>query len=87
MNKVLILGASGLIGKALIEEYKDVFDLYGTYSSSTTNLYREQQFQINITEIDKLKGILRTINPDIVISCLRGDFKQQLEFHKQLGLN
>jgi len=86
MNKILILGASGLIGKALIDEYKNDFDLYGTYSSSTTNLPREKQFQLDITQIDRLKIILKTINPDIVISCLRGDFNQQLEFHKQLAI-
>jgi dTDP-4-dehydrorhamnose reductase len=37
LQKVLILGASGLVGKALIDEFKDGFDLYGTYSSSFTN--------------------------------------------------
>ncbi|MGE7997974.1 sugar nucleotide-binding protein [Lysinibacillus sp. NPDC093190] len=85
MNKILILGASGLIGKAIIEEYKNDFDLYGTYSSSITNLPREKQFQLDITQIDRFKKMLKTINPDIVISCLRGDFNQQLEFHKQLA--
>lgn len=86
MNKVLILGASGLIGKALIEEYKNEFDLYGTYSSTTTNLPKENQFQLDISQIDRLKEMLTTINPDIVISCLRGDFNQQLRFHQQLAM-
>jgi dTDP-4-dehydrorhamnose reductase len=38
MDKILILGASGLVGRTLIDEYKDEFDLYGTYHSSLTSL-------------------------------------------------
>lgn len=37
MQKVLIFGASGLVGKALINEL-DEFDLYGTYSSKLISL-------------------------------------------------
>ena len=36
VEKILILGASGLVGRALIEELKIGFDLFGTYSSSST---------------------------------------------------
>src|SRR6476620_12804465 len=86
VEKVLILGASGLVGKALIEELKDGFDLFGTYSSSLTSLPNEKQFQLEVQQIDKLKEILNSIQPDIVISCLRGEFDQQLKFHKELAL-
>ncbi|WP_310200691.1 sugar nucleotide-binding protein [Neobacillus niacini] len=86
VEKVLILGASGLVGKALIEELKDGFDLFGTYSSSLTNLPNEKQFQLEVQQIDKLKEILNSIQPDIVISCLRGEFDQQLKFHNELAL-
>jgi dTDP-4-dehydrorhamnose reductase len=85
MEKVLILGASGLVGRALLDEFKDRFDLYGTYSSSLTSLPDEKQFQLEVQQIDKLKEIIRSIKPDIVISCLRGDFDPQLKFHKELA--
>ncbi|MGM9988249.1 MAG: NAD-dependent epimerase/dehydratase family protein [Bacillaceae bacterium] len=74
MKKVLILGASGLVGKAIIEECKDAFDLYGTYCSSSTTLPNNKQFQLDIQQIDKGKELLRSIKPDIVISCLRGNY-------------
>ncbi|WP_144554960.1 sugar nucleotide-binding protein [Bacillus sp. X1(2014)] len=86
MEKVLILGASGLVGSALLNEFKDEFDLYGTYSTSLTSLPDEKQFQLGVHQIDKLKEIIQSIKPEIVISCLRGDFDQQLMFHKELAL-
>ncbi|HLO13164.1 MAG TPA: sugar nucleotide-binding protein [Pseudoneobacillus sp.] len=86
MEKVLILGASGLVGKALIDELKDGFDIYGTYSSSLTGLPVEKQFQLEVQQIDKLMEITRSIKPDIVISCLRGDFDHQLKLHKELAM-
>ncbi|MCD7035954.1 sugar nucleotide-binding protein [Metabacillus sp. GX 13764] len=86
MEKVLILGASGLVGRALLEEFKDGFDLYGTYSTSFTNLPNDKQFQLEVQQIEKLREITRSIKPDIVISCIRGEFAHQLKFHKELAL-
>lgn len=86
MEKILILGASGLVGRALIDEFKEGFDLYGTYSSSFTSLPNHKQFQLEVQQIDKLREITRLIKPDIVISCLRGEFANQLKFHKELAI-
>jgi dTDP-4-dehydrorhamnose reductase len=86
MQKVLILGASGLVGRALIDEFKNGFDLYGTYSSSVTGLPIDKQYKLEIHQIDKLKEMIRSIKPDIVISCLRGEFDQQIRFHKELAM-
>ncbi|MBE1556675.1 sugar nucleotide-binding protein [Sporosarcina limicola] len=86
MKKVLILGASGLVGKALIAEFKDEYELYGTYFSTFTSLPTGKQFQLELQQIEKLKDIIRSIKPDIVISCLRGEFVQQLKFHKELAM-
>jgi len=85
MKKLLILGASGLIGKAIIDECKDVFDVYGTFFSTTTKLPNDKQFRLGLQQHEKLKEILRTVEPDFIVSCLRGDFEQQLEFHNQLA--
>ncbi|MFP5115234.1 sugar nucleotide-binding protein [Bacillaceae bacterium C204] len=86
MQKILILGASGLVGRALINEFTEGFELYGTYYSSITRLSNDKQFQLDVQQIDKLMEITRSIKPDIVISCLRGDFNQQLKFHKELAI-
>ncbi|MEH7336379.1 sugar nucleotide-binding protein, partial [Neobacillus drentensis] len=85
MQKILILGASGLVGSALIDELKYDFDLYGTYSSKLTSLPDDKQFQLEVQQLDKLKNMINSIKPDIVISCLRGEFDWQLEFHRVLA--
>ena len=86
MKKLLIIGASGLIGKAILEECKNDFEVYGTYFSNKIELPGEKQFQLGLHQHDKLKGVIRTVQPDIIVSCLRGEFDQQLEFHSQLAL-
>lgn len=86
MEKVLILGASGLVGRALVEELKNGFDVYGTYFSTKTTLPDDKQFPLDVQQIDKLKEKMRLIKPNIVISCLRGDYPQQLKFHQKLAM-
>ena len=86
MKKLLIIGASGLVGKALAKKCDKDFDVYGTYFTSATNLPDNKQFQMNIQEGEVLKKILNTVEPDIVISCLHGDFEQLLEFHRILAV-
>ena len=86
MRKLLIIGASGLVGKALGEECKDQFDIYGTYSTRPTDLPEDKQYQLEMSEIEKVTDILQSIGPDAIVSCVRGDFDQQLEFHRKLAL-
>ncbi|MBP1964297.1 sugar nucleotide-binding protein [Paenibacillus aceris] len=86
MQKILIFGASGLVGRALIEEFRSGFDLFGTYSTSLTSLPDEKQSKLELQEIDKMTEMIRSIKPDIVISCLRGEFDQQFKFHKALAM-
>ncbi|TCP68604.1 sugar nucleotide-binding protein [Baia soyae] len=85
MKKILVLGASGLVGRALIVELVDGFDTYGTYTSNVTSLPQDKQFSLEVQNIDKMKEIMNTIKPDFVISCLRGEYDQQLTFHEELA--
>ena len=86
MKKLLIFGASGLVGKALVEECKDSFDVYGTYATRPVNLPQENQFQLEISDTDQMKDMVKATRPDAIISCIRGEFDQQLEFHRELAL-
>ena len=85
MRKILILGASGLVGKAIAKECLNDFDVYGTYSSSVTNLTDDKQFQINFQDGEKLREILNFVQPDIIVSSLNGDYDDQLKFHAHLA--
>ncbi|MDP4084616.1 MAG: sugar nucleotide-binding protein [Bacillota bacterium] len=86
MKKMLILGVSGLVGTAIAKECKDFFEVYGSYVSSTIKLPIKKQIQLHVGQIEKLRETIQSVKPDIVISCLRGEFSQQLEFHKELAL-
>lgn len=85
MKKILILGASGLVGKAIVNECISDFDVYGTYFTSATNLADDKQFQISIQDEGKLREIINLLQPDIIVSSLKGDFDDQLKFHRHLA--
>ena len=83
MNKILILGASGFIGQTLYKELCSYFDVYGTYFSHKS--FRDNQhFSHFNMEYDGIDELLSLRKPDIIISCLRGNFDLQLEVHHHL---
>lgn len=82
--KILVLGASGLVGKALLKELSSSFTVYGTYHQSKLSLKNDQQLQWNITDCKRILDWIEEINPQIIISCLRGAFDIQLEVHNQI---
>lgn len=87
MNKVLILGGSGLVGTAVINEMTkyNQFDVYSTYFQSPILLNQGKCFKLDIEEEDKINSILNILKPQIIISCLRGDFKKQLIVHIKIA--
>ncbi|MEO4052044.1 sugar nucleotide-binding protein [Solibacillus sp. CAU 1738] len=85
MKKLFIIGASGLVGRAIAAECLNDFDVYGTYFSSTTNLEDDKQFYLDIQEEGTIREILNSVQPDIVISCLQGDYDAQFKFHNKLA--
>ncbi len=79
---ILILGASGLIGSSIYKEIQDYYCVYGTYCR------HKPDFNKNILHFDvanSVDEILATTKPDIVISCLRGDYEQQLKRHEEIA--
>lgn len=82
--KILVLGASGLVGKALLTELSSSYEVYGTYHQTQLKLKNDHQLQWNITESKRILDWIDEINPQIIISCLRGAFDIQLEVHNQI---
>jgi dTDP-4-dehydrorhamnose reductase len=84
LNRILILGASGFIGSALYRELSPYFDVQGTYHSNSDAMFDNQvMHQFNVEE-DSLLPLLDTIQPNYIISCLRGDFKSQYSIHQEI---
>ncbi|RMA64204.1 sugar nucleotide-binding protein [Ulvibacter antarcticus] len=84
-NRILILGASGFIGKSLYKELQSYFDTYGTYCSNVAEYASNHAYFRYCVEEDELASILEKVKPSVVISALRGDFKEQLKAHSVLA--
>lgn len=83
MYKVLVLGGSGLVGQSIINEMNkyNQFQVYSTYYQNPILLNKDRNFKLNIEDLDNISSILNTLKPNIIVSCLRGDFDKQLIIH------
>lgn len=67
MKTVLLIGANGLVGRAIfnILKYIPSFRLVGTFNSREV----EGLIRLNILELGTLKSVLEETEPDIIIYC------------------
>ncbi|AOT72458.1 sugar nucleotide-binding protein [Geosporobacter ferrireducens] len=82
MERVLILGASGLVGKALSKELNKKYDVYGTYSSN--KIVSINSIYYDISKVYEMVDILNNVKPARIVYCLRGDFDAQIELLNEL---
>lgn len=82
--RILIFGASGYAGSFI----KQILEMRSHFVIGTYKTYRPQfsydshMVQYNLEDQKGLSQLLNNINPDIIISCLNGDFKEQLKAHE-----
>lgn len=87
MQKILVIGGSGLVGKAIITElnkFKE-FETYATYFERLITLNPNRSFKLDIENLDSINGILDAVQPKIIISCLRGNYEKQLILHIKIS--
>jgi len=83
--KILILGASGEVGKPIFSLLSEKHDVYGTYKKNKpADLCAGKLYHFDITNYNELNKILENINPDLIISSLTGNFEEQIETHRIL---
>lgn len=63
--KILVTGASGLLGTRLVNSSKN-FEVYGTYYQNPVNLGQGKTFRLDVSERSVSKYI-RKLSPDIVV--------------------
>ena len=83
MKKILILGGSGFVGNSLYRELYPYFDTYGTYFNEKKFSKNQNFFYYNLQD-DNVLTIVKKVKPQLIISCLRGPFAQQLKCHEHL---
>jgi dTDP-4-dehydrorhamnose reductase len=83
-NRILILGASGFIGRSIYLELRSYFDVYGTYFENVDEFGDNQAYFKYCVGDNTLGGILEEVKPTVIISSLRGDFEKQYKSHEEL---
>ncbi len=81
MRKILVLGGTGFVGKAIVDNLKDQNEIVVTSGHHEV----EHGYICPVENPEKLLNILNTEKPDIVISSLDGNFDAQIIFHEELG--
>lgn len=69
MNKLLIIGASGLTGYKLANLSTSTYKVYGTYNKRPLVIDNCEIFQFNKTDKQHTYSLIMEINPDIIIDC------------------
>lgn len=65
--KVLITGGSGLLGQYLNAELSKENEILTLYNLHTGNCNKFNSLKIDITEFEKIKGVIREFKPKIII--------------------
>lgn len=80
---VLVLGASGLAGSAIAKALQaDGHTVSGTYRTPSSSYDGgSTMFCFDLNQPHSVLSLFEQTRPDVVISCLRGDFDRQLEAH------
>lgn len=81
MKKILLLGSTGLVGRAMDEALREDYQIIPAAGHQAPR----DGCCLPVEEPQRLLEILAHENPEIVISTIRGDFQAQMEFHEALA--
>jgi len=80
MEKVLIIGGSGLLGSKICELFPEAFTTY-----NTTHIPRKNTFKLDISDTDSLKFILDKLEPDTIIVTAALTDVDKCEIHPEMA--
>lgn len=86
MGNILVLGASGFVGAAIKKRLERENTVYGTYFHSKAAYEMEARMEfLDVRDPLAPAILLQKTEPEWIISSLRGEFADQLAFHRQLA--
>jgi len=80
MEKVLIMGGSGLLGSKISELFPEAFATY-----NTTHIPRKNTFKLDISDRDSLKFALDKLEPDTIIVTAALTDVDKCEIHPEMA--
>jgi dTDP-4-dehydrorhamnose reductase len=84
LNRILIIGGSGFIGNALYKELAPFFDVHATFNTGRPDLDKNQHFHEFDMEMQEVGHLLQVLEPNFIISAVRGNVNSQIYLHNQL---
>ena len=79
MKKLLLLGASGLVGQTLVDALRETYRIIPAAGRQTP----EGGYRLPAEEPDRLLEVLEREDPEIVVSAIRGSYQAQTVFHER----
>lgn len=81
MKKILLLGSTGLVGRAMDEALREDYQIIPAAGHQAPR----NGCCLPVEEPQRLLEVLEHENPEIVISTIRGDFQAQMGYHEALA--
>jgi len=69
MKKILITGASGLLGSNLSNIFKEKFDVFSVFNKNNVEIDGCDIIKLDLTDFGKTREIVSEIRPEIIIHC------------------
>jgi dTDP-4-dehydrorhamnose reductase len=69
MQKILVTGSSGMLGKDIVSEFSNDYEVFGISRTQSKILNNNREFLGDLTDKNFLKKVLEKINPDIIVHC------------------
>jgi dTDP-4-dehydrorhamnose reductase len=69
MKKILVTGASGLLGANLLFAYRDKYAVHGVYNLHPLSIANTKCVPLDLLQGQAVAHLLRAVNPDVVIHC------------------
>lgn len=69
MNKVLILGSTGMLGHQVYFHLSEK-DCFEVFDLSFRNKLREETILCDITDFESLSEIIKNVRPDVIVNCI-----------------
>ena len=69
MGKLLITGSSGMLGSNIVSELGEKYEVFGTYKNFP-NPTLKNQVKIDLTDLDRVRTMVDSVNPDFVVHCV-----------------
>jgi dTDP-4-dehydrorhamnose reductase len=68
-KKVLITGASGMLGSNVCTAFNNIYSVTGTYNSCTSNISNTNNIKLDVSDKRSCKEVIAKIKPNVVIHC------------------